>query len=67
MKRFSITKVHVVHDSQGTDRVYLHTDLPNNIVGGNNEVVLSFELRRGTAEAWLRENADCVPDSILSV
>jgi hypothetical protein len=64
---FQVTRVNVVYDKMGVDRVYLHTDMPSNIVGGNREVVLSFELRRNTAEEWLLDHFGVAPDSIVRI
>jgi hypothetical protein len=64
---FQITRINVVYSKVGVDRVYLHTDLPSNIVGGNKEVILSFELRRNTAEQWLLDHFGLAPDSIVRI
>jgi hypothetical protein len=62
----NITKSQVLHRS-GTDIVYLHTNLPTTIVGGERHVILSFELRRNTAEQWLLDNFGVEPDSVVSM
>ena len=61
---FNISKIVVVSNRSGSDKVLIFTDLPSPIYGDDN-LVVSFSARKDGGSDYVRENLNREPDEII--